>query len=154
MSKLELKIHPPIVFACCAGLSWLISKTADYQIEFYPQVKVVIVITTVVAGVALAGNAVFQFHRVGTTIEPTKPDDTSALVTRGVYKFTRNPMYLGLLLVLTGWVVFLGNIFGILTLVAFVGYITHFQIRPEERVMASKFGEAYANYCQNVRRWL
>lgn len=118
------------------------------------QLRLSVAIAIAVLGVALAANAAFHFKRANTTIDPTKPNESTALVTSGVYRFTRNPMYLGLLLVLIGWIVFLGNPFATVMLVVFIAYITQFQIRPEEQVMALKFGEVYSNYCRNVRRWI
>jgi protein-S-isoprenylcysteine O-methyltransferase Ste14 len=76
------------------------------------------------------------------------------LVTTGIYHHTRNPMYVGLLLVLLGWVSFLCSVIALLGLVAFVIYITRFQIVPEERVLLAKFGADYAEYLARVRRWL
>ncbi len=105
-------------------------------------------------GVILAACAIYQFFRLKTTIEPTKPDETSALVTEGVFRLSRNPMYLALLLVLTGWVIFLGNWYGLLAPMFFVGYINRFQIQPEERILAAKFSDAYSVYRSQVRRWI
>jgi len=75
-------------------------------------------------------------------------------VTSGIYRYTRNPMYLGLLLILLGWAVFLANIVAFIFLPAFIAYLNRFQIRPEEKAMASLFGQDFANYRSKVRRWL
>lgn len=102
--------------------------------------------------IALAGDV--EFKRAGTTFNPFKPENSSALVTSGVYGFTRNPMYLGLAMALLGWATFLSSAWTLAGPVAFVLYITRFQIVPEERVLAGRFGEAYAGYAARVRRWL
>lgn len=81
-------------------------------------------------------------------------DAASSLVTNGVYRFTRNPMYVGLLLALSGWAAFLSSPSALVYLVAFVLYMNRFQIEPEERVLASRFGADYAAYRTRVRRWL
>ncbi len=88
------------------------------------------------------------------TINPTKPGSTSSIVTGGVYRVTRNPMYVGLALLLAGFALYLGNALGFLTLPAVVLYLGRFQIGPEERVLAAKFGAAYDDYRSRVRRWL
>jgi len=111
------------------------------------------------AAIALAGGATalagdLAFKRAETTVNPFKPQNTSSLVTSGVYRFTRNPMYLGLLMVVLGWGAFLCSALALLGPVAFVTYITRFQIVPEERVLLAKFGMTYAAYIGRVRRWL
>ena len=102
--------------------------------------------------VALAGD--LEFKRARTTINPFKPQNATVLVTSGVYRFTRNPMYLGLLLVLLGWCLFLCSALALLGPVAFVAYINRFQIVPEERVLLAKFGSAYSEFAASARRWL
>ncbi|HEV8366930.1 MAG TPA: isoprenylcysteine carboxylmethyltransferase family protein, partial [Pyrinomonadaceae bacterium] len=75
-------------------------------------------------------------------------------VSTGVYRFTRNPMYLGLLLTLLGWAAFLSNPASLLFVPIFVLYINRFQIKPEEQVLSSLFGAEYMAYKSRVRRWL
>ena len=109
--------------------------------------------------IALAGGATalagdLAFKRARTTVNPFRPQNTSSLVTSGIYRFTRNPMYLGLLAIVLGWGTFLCSAFAFLGPVAFVAYITRFQIVPEERVLLAKFGSAYSTYLARVRRWL
>ena len=82
------------------------------------------------------------------------PERASALVERGIYRHTRNPMYLGLLCLLLGWTLALGQWAALLGPLVFVVYITRFQIVPEERVLLAHFGAAYDDYRQRVRRWL
>jgi protein-S-isoprenylcysteine O-methyltransferase Ste14 len=87
-------------------------------------------------------------------VNPLKPQTASALVASGIYRYTRNPMYLGMLVVVVGWAVFLANVLSALAIVLFPAYITRFQIKPEERVLLSLFGEQYVHYSHQVRRWL
>ena len=87
-------------------------------------------------------------------MNPIKPDTASSLVSSGVYRFTRNPMYLGLSVTLLGWAMFLSNPLALLAVPLFVLYINRFQINPEERVLSSLFGAGYAAYKEKVRRWL
>ena len=87
-------------------------------------------------------------------MNPFKPSATSALVSDGVYRFTRNPMYVGLLITLLGWAAFLSQPAALVFVPLFVLYITQFQIKPEERILSSMFGTEYAEYKAKVRRWL
>lgn len=104
-------------------------------------------------GIVIALLALFQFKRVNTTIDPTKPDKASNLVVGGIFKFSRNPMYLALLLILLAFGVFLGNAFNTLIAAGFVGYMNRFQILPEERILLEKFGRTFKDYCILTRRW-
>lgn len=95
------------------------------------------------------------FRRVGTTVNPLRPATSSVLVTHGVYRYTRNPMYLvGQATVLAGAMLYLQNLTALLAVPLFVLYITRLQIVPEERVLSARFPEAYALFRQRVRRWL
>lgn len=99
--------------------------------------------------------ALIQFYVQKTTIDPSKPSKTVKLVTNGVYAFTRNPMYLAMLLLLLGWGgLWLGNAFNTLLAAGFVGYMNRFQIMPEEETLERIFGSSYRSYCLSVRRWL
>ncbi len=106
------------------------------------------------AGVAIALAGVLQFRRARTTVNPLQPSAASALVIRGVYKRTRNPMYLGMALVLLGWAVYLSSLAAAAVLPIFVAYMNRFQIGPEERALQARFGEDFARYRKAVRRWL
>lgn len=106
------------------------------------------------AGVAIALSGVVSFRRVRTTVNPLKPEASTSLVSTGIYKVTRNPMYLGMLAVLLAWAAYLPSVLALLGPAAFALYITRFQIIPEERVLHSLFGAAFVEYTQKVRRWL
>ena len=108
----------------------------------------------VLLGFTLALAGVLAFRKAKTTVNPTKPETTSAVVATGIYRLTRNPMYLGMLIVLVGWAVFLGNAISFFVLPLFVLYMNRFQIGPEERVLSEHFGSEYSAYMQSVRRWL
>lgn len=105
-------------------------------------------------GIAIALAGVAAFRRCRTTVNPHSPGKTSSVVSHGIYRWTRNPMYLGLLFALVGWAVFLANATALAGLPAFVAYMNRFQIGPEERILIAKFGPAYASYLASVRRWL
>ncbi len=97
--------------------------------------------------------AVVQFLSNKTTLDPLHPDKTTELVTKGVYNYSRNPMYLGLLLVLLAFGLKLGNAFNTLVAAGFVSYMNKFQIKPEEETLEKKFGKEYSLYCKLTRRW-
>jgi protein-S-isoprenylcysteine O-methyltransferase Ste14 len=153
MRALELKIPPPAVAALLAVAMWLSSPLGP-SLELPLLARSLAFGALVLAGVGLgiAGNVAFK--RARTTPNPFKPEQTSSLVTTGIYRHTRNPMYLGLLLVLLGWAAFLCAAIALIGPVAFVAYITRFQIDPEERVLSAKFGATYSAYVAQVRRWL
>ena len=107
---------------------------------------------TLGTAVAVAGGVAFRQAR--TTVDPTRPDQASTIVTHGIYGRTRNPMYLGFLLALLGWAAYLGNLPACLGLPLFVKYMNRFQIEPEERLLTAKFGDPYTAYLFRVRRWI
>jgi len=150
---LELKVPPPVVFLSVAGLSWLASRAAP-ALDFILPHRNAMVVALLVAGVCVALLGVASFRRARTTVNPVKPEKTSALVMSGVYRYTRNPMYLGLLLVLLGWSSFLANALAFVFVPVFILYMNRFQIHPEERVLVSMFGQEFMAYRSKVRRWL
>jgi protein-S-isoprenylcysteine O-methyltransferase Ste14 len=96
---------------------------------------------------------VVTFRKAKTTVNPLKPH-ASSLVTWGVYAISRNPMYLGGLIMLLGWAIFLPNALAFVFLPIYVLYINWFQIAPEERALTSLFGQTYVAYQMRARRWL
>jgi len=98
--------------------------------------------------------AITQFGRSGTTVNPHKPETTTALVTTGIYAWTRNPMYLGLAILLLGWGLRLGALSPLLGPLLFVPLIQRVQILPEERALRVLFGKDYEDYSARVNRWL
>jgi protein-S-isoprenylcysteine O-methyltransferase Ste14 len=117
-------------------------------------VRVGVALALVAIGQSISISGMVSFRRAKTTMNPIKPSAASSLVTNGVYRFTRNPMYLGLSITLMGWAVFLSNLLALVAVPLFVLYISRFQINPEERVLSSLFGAEYAAYKEKVRRWL
>jgi protein-S-isoprenylcysteine O-methyltransferase Ste14 len=150
---LELKIPPPAVGVVLGLGMWVVSDWGA-SIQSPLPVRYAALAIGGIGGGALAIAGDVAFNRAQTTINPFRPQNTSTLVTSGVYRATRNPMYLGMLAVLLGWSVFLGSALALLGPIAFVAYITRFQIIPEERVLLAKFGSVYGDYARNVRRWL
>ena len=152
MSVLELKVPPPIVTLVLALLMWLTPAVAGLVPIPYPvRVLCAVVLLCIGQGISIAGIAAFR--RARTTVNPVKANLASSLVIQGVYRYTRNPMYVGLLLTLLAWAVFMANPLAVVWVVVYVLYITRFQIIPEERVLASLFGAEYDAYKARVRRW-
>ncbi len=115
---------------------------------------VVLSIAPAVIGVLIAVAGVVAFRRADTTVDPRVPDRSSALVTSGIYRYTRNPMYLGLALALAGWAAWLAHPAALIGPPAFVLWIHRMQIPFEERAMRARFGEAFDRYRRTTRRWI
>jgi protein-S-isoprenylcysteine O-methyltransferase Ste14 len=153
MSSLELKIPPDVVWVAVAGLMWLTSRVTA-GLEVAESLRRPLALILIVIGTALILTARFALNRAGTTWHPTDPGRTTALVTSGVYRFSRNPTYLGMQIVLLSWAVVLANPAAALISALFVVYIARFQIRPEELTLALSLGQDYSAYTQRVRRWV
>ena len=154
---LEHRIPPPLIDAACALLLWALARALP-QAQLWPPggsagvVGAALALAALGGAVALAGT--LEFRRAHTTVNPLAPRRASTLVTRGIYRVTRNPMYLGMLGVLAGWAVWLGNIAAWLGLPLSMALLTVLQIRPEERILAERFGAEFERYAARVRRWL
>lgn len=152
---LEHRIPPPLIDAVCAGVMWVLVRAfpqAQWSDGSVWVTGAALTLAALGGGVALAG--VLAFRRARTTVNPLAPQRASALVTGGIYRVTRNPMYLGMLIVLAGWAVWLGNAAAWLGLPLSVALLTVLQIRPEERILAERFGEDFKRYAARVRRWI
>lgn len=152
-SGLELKLPPVALGAITAALMWCVSFAVP-ALNLASSANVPVSVCLVLMGALTCLAGVVSFRRAKTTVNPMKPDSTSSLVVSGIYRYTRNPMYLGFLVVLLGWAAFLSNALALLVLPAFVLWMNRFQISPEERVLASLFADEYAAYRLKVRRWL
>ena len=150
---LELKIPPPIVGLIVAAGMWAVAHLPPI-LQSPTLVRLWAAAVLGAIGVAVAIGGVLSFRRAKTTVNPLKPETSAALVSTGVYSFTRNPMYLGMVLVLFAWAVYLSSIWSLIGPVLFASYITRFQIVPEERVLDRLFGASFAEYKKRVRRWL
>lgn len=153
MSRLEHKIPPPIVGLLCAGAMWWLSKYTP-ALSLSVGIRVGIAIAFLVAGLSVMLVAVVSFRRAKTTVNPLKPETATALVTSGIFQYTRNPMYLGMLLILVAWAAFLSAPVALAGVLVFWAYMNQFQIRPEEAALGNLFGSAFMEYTSRVRRWL
>jgi protein-S-isoprenylcysteine O-methyltransferase Ste14 len=150
---LDHKIPPPLVGIIVAAAMWAVAD-AGPQFALAPQLKHITAAILIAAGTAFDLLGLIAFHKSRTTINPLRPERTSALVTGGIYRITRNPMYVGMALLLLAWAVYLSAWLPLAGVPAFMWYITQFQIRPEERALEKLFGAEFLNYAARVRRWL
>ncbi len=146
---MKLKIPPPLLFLCCLGIIRLLPTTL-----FTSDTLVWVIGGLFIAGLSIALLNLWAFWQTKTPLNPQRIEMTSTLVTTGIFRISRNPMYLSLTLWLLAWSLFCGTFWGLLVVVAFVVYLTEFQIKPEEQFLAQKFGQAYLEYKQSVRRWI
>lgn len=153
MSWLELKIPPVLVTVVFAALMWLISRLTP-GVTLPATLKLTCLLVFAAAGAFIGLSAVVSFRKAQTTVNPLTPEACSSLVDSGVFKFSRNPMYLALLFALAAWALFLGNIYSLALNGLFVAYMNRFQIRPEERALEAAFGDVFIEYRRRVRRWL
>jgi len=153
MSFLDLKIPPPLIALLVGFAMWFAARVGP-ALHLGSATRYVIASVIGVAGLAFIISGLTGFRRAQTTTNPQKPERASVLVTGGVYRLTRNPMYLGLCFLLAAWAVYLSALLPFLGPFIFALYITRFQIRPEERALSRLFGQEYADYMSRVRRWL
>ncbi len=153
MRALELKIPPVALGLLLGALMWVAAQSVP-ALGFALPAGRIIAVAIATAGLLVAVLGVVSFRRAKTTVNPLSPEAASALVTSGIYQRTRNPMYLGMLLVLLGWTVFLANVLTLVFPIAFVVLMNRLQILPEERALTAVFGSKFADYQSRVRRWL
>lgn len=153
MRWLELRIPPLLVWFLFGGAMFGVARQLP-RLSIATPARLAIAIALAAIGLAVTIAGVSAFRRKGTTVNPLDPNLSTSIVSSGIYGFSRNPMYLGFLLTLAGWAVWLENAGSALLLLVFVAYMNVFQIKPEERILLAKFGGEYADYMARVRRWI
>jgi protein-S-isoprenylcysteine O-methyltransferase Ste14 len=153
MKALELKIPPAAQFLAVAAGMWLTAKYVPSLDFAVPARKLFVAVFFCLGGV-VAMPAIAAFRAAGTTVDPRFPDKASGLVVDGIYRYSRNPMYLGLLCLLIAWALYLSNLLAFACLPLFVLGMNRLQIRPEEIAMENQFGDEYHAYRKSVRRWI
>ena len=148
---MKTKIPPPIIALVMIVLIYLSSFFIESTTFNYQGSLSLLVF---ILGLACAIPSFKLFARYKTTISPLKPSDATALVTEGMYRYSRNPMYLGLLLLTIASTIWFGTWFGIIVNILFIFLINFLQIIPEEEALLEIFGEEYEEYKKNVRRWI
>ena len=152
MKYLELKI-PPLVLMIIFGVLMTLSSVFLPHTLLDQNTTILVLLVSVIVALVFSLSASYSFKKANTTVNPLSPKSTHALVTKGIYQYTRNPMYLGFAICLLGWVVFLNCPWLLTFVLAFVSYLTRFQIKPEERILTTLFANQYTHYQQHVRRW-
>ena len=153
MRWLEHRIPPPVVGILVSLAMWALARWWPVVPFSVPSPILVGLAVASVGGVVSTLGA-REFRRVKTTVNPLHPERATSIVTTGIYRRTRNPMYVGIAFVLLGCFLSCGGLSAALGLPAFIAYVTRFQILPEERALEEKFGAEYADYRTRVRRWL
>lgn len=153
MRYLETRIPPLLLTLLFAAAMYGIARLnlAEFHFGIWDALASAVLLLT---GITFCVLAVISFRRANTTVNPVDPNSTSALVTGGIYRISRNPMYVAFLLFLLAWGVYLSDLLALAAGLLFVPYMTAFQIRPEERALRTLFGAAYEDYLSQVRRWL
>ena len=151
MKSLENKIPPLIIVVFFLVLIFLLKNFLEVFTFSY---KVYISFFFLCLAASFCLTSIIEFRKHKTTLNPLMPEESTALVTTGIFKFSRNPMYLSLLNLLIAFSIYLGSFLGLIIIPLFVVYINLFQIKPEEKAMLKLYGKEFENYCSNVRRWI
>jgi protein-S-isoprenylcysteine O-methyltransferase Ste14 len=153
MKSLELKLPPVAAFGIVAVLSWALARQVPGP-SFTPAWRIWLALALLALAAFIGLSGVRAFRQARTTVSPLSPERASSLVATGIYRHTRNPMYLALTLSLLAWAVQLGSLWGLLAVAVLPAWLTRFQIIPEERALAARFGAEFEAYCRRVRRWI
>ena len=153
MNALALKVPPVAQVIITAAAMYGVSKMVP-ALTFSLNGSTALAVGLGMMGMSLGVMGVTQFRKAQTTPNPQALEKVSSLVTSGIYRYSRNPMYLGLVLILLGWAFYLSHFLAFVLLPVFILYMTRFQIQPEEQMMARKFGKTYQAYLNKVRRWV
>ncbi|MFW6157346.1 MAG: methyltransferase family protein [Balneolaceae bacterium] len=152
-SRMELKIPPAVVTLLAGGGMWAIERYLEWSGVLF-EAPLWLGICFLASGMLFGLFGLIQFYKAYTSVDPHKPGKASSLVKDGIYRISRNPMYVGLLLILLAYGIYLGNLLSLAILPLFVMYLNRFQILPEEQVLKRKFGADYERYKSQVRRWI
>jgi protein-S-isoprenylcysteine O-methyltransferase Ste14 len=153
MKWLELRL-PPVIVMLVAGTAMWVAAQVIPSVGAARAARLAVAVPLGLAGLLVALAGVREFRRARTTLHPLRPEAASSVVRTGIFARTRNPMYLGILLLLLAWGAWLANLASLALAAAVVPYLNRFQIEPEERAMARNFGAAYEAYRREVPRWL
>ena len=146
-----IKIPPPLIVLTLIISIYFSSKKIDLiNIPFQLEISFFILSL----GILVFINPVLKFIKSKTTINPIQFEETNRLVTSGIFKYSRNPMYLGMLMIIISTSIFYLNIYSILMPFLFIFWINKFQIKREEAFLTEKFGKEYLSYKNKTRRWL
>lgn len=152
MRALELKIPPLILLAAFAALMALLAHSAPHGAIAIPGHRL-LALLLLALGVLMPALGALALRQHGTTVNPMQPEASRRIVQSGIYRYSRNPMYLGFVLMLSAWGLWLSHPLALALAPTFALWLQRFQIKPEERILLRKFGSPYADYLSKVRRW-
>ena len=153
MPNLENKVPPALLALIFAALMWLVAQLMP-RLLIDDSIRLTAILLLVAGGTFFSLTDVLSFKSAGTTVNPLTPGESTSLVKTGIYRYSRNPMYVGMLMVLLAWGLFLSSLFSMITSAGFLLYMNRFQIQPEEQSLSARYGNAYADYVKRVRRWI
>lgn len=152
MRALERRVPPVVLALCAAGLMWVIDRRLPQLRILFPW-RATVSVLLLTAGALIGLSGVVEFRRFRASVNPLRPGVAGPLVMTGIFRLTRNPMYLALVLGLLGWGWWLSNPASLVIVPVVVVYLNRFQIGPEERALEAYFASDFREYCQRVRRW-
>ena len=152
MQSFENRFPPPLIVLLCAWGMWRVSPNAPHY-HLGPLTDYLVMLL-VLLGIICGVLGITSFRKAKTTVSPLTPEKSSSLVTDGIYKYTRNPMYLGFGMLLTSWAITLASMWCFIFLIIYFLYIQRFQITPEERALEALFGQEFLDYKSRVRKWV
>lgn len=153
MTFLELRV-PPVLQVLIIGIAMYGLSSIFPAFQFLIAGSAWLGSGLIIISLCIILMGIVEFKKAQTTVNPHTPEKSATLVTRGIYQYSRNPMYFGVFLALLDWALYLSNILAFVLLPVFVIYVSRFQIQPEEKVMTQKFGNDYRAYLARVRRWV
>lgn len=153
MDNLNLKVPPVVVVLLLGNMMWIMASLNAWASLHIPAKETIAIIIGLIGSVPIV-MAAAQFRAAKTTFNPLTPELATSMVTNGIYRFSRNPMYLGFLIILGAWGVLLENGLAITLMPVFIGYMNQFQIIPEEKALMAQFGGDYKKYLDTTARWL
>ncbi len=148
----DVLVPPPVAFALGVAAGWLANRL--WPAPFLPQDWPLHAIGFIVAaiGIAIAILAVVQFRRARTSVRPDRP--SSAILSTGPYRYSRNPIYLGMFIVVAGLAFALDSLWQFAALAVLYAVLRWGVVAREEAYLTRKFGDAYLDYFRRVRRWV
>lgn len=153
MKQLENKIPPVVIFLLCASAMWWLAANTP-RLPLPDTLRWTLAGAAVILASCLGLAGIVSFKKARTTVNPHTPEAVSSLVSQGVYQFSRNPMYTAMVIMLLALALYWASLPALVGIPVFMLYLTHFQIKPEERALEAAFKEEFINYRKRVRRWL
>ena len=146
-----VRFPPPLIYVLGLLAGWLLERKHPL-VPLPRNFAIAAGIVLLIAGLALARSGARAIWKANSSIIPMRP--TTAIVSDGVYRFTRNPMYVSMVVIYVGIALLIRAPWAIVLLPAVVIAVDRLVIAKEESYLRGKFGDYYMNYCSRVRRWI